>query len=167
MTGVLALTPTSFASTSGLLAVAGFGASLAKVVIAPGDWSAHSLRHGARHRILPGSRPERPQTIGATLRTVVIADYVLTATAAIAQLLTGLTIVRLGSHDLGQTRLGASLALYLLIGACWLPVVYLQIRMRDLVQAAVAAERGSYPKPIEACRASGSGSAGRPSCPTR
>jgi uncharacterized membrane protein len=39
---------------------------------------------------------------------------VLTATAAIAQLLTGLTIVRLGGHDLGQTWLGASLARYLL-----------------------------------------------------
>jgi uncharacterized membrane protein len=47
----------------------------------------------------------------------VIADYVFTATAAIAQPLTGLALVRLGGYDVGQTWLWASLALYVLIGA--------------------------------------------------
>jgi uncharacterized membrane protein len=83
-------------------------------------------------------RKEKPEAIAATLRTVVIADYVFTAAAAIAQPLTGLALVHLGGYDLGQTWLWASLALYVLIGVCWLPVVYLQIKMRDTAQAAGA-----------------------------
>jgi len=81
----------------------------------------------------------------ATLRSVVIADYAFTATAAIAQPLTGFALVQLGGYDLGQTWLWASLVLYGLIGACWLPVVYLQIRMRDLAEATVAARQPELP----------------------
>jgi len=84
-------------------------------------------------------RKEQPAAVAATLRTVVVADYVFTATAAIAQPLTGLVLVHLGGYALGETWIWASLALYGLIGACWLPVVALQIRMRDLAEAAVAA----------------------------
>ena len=84
-------------------------------------------------------RKEEPAAVAATLRTVVVADYVFTATAAIAQPLTGLVLVHLGGYALGETWIWASLALYGLIGACWLPVVALQIRMRDLAEAAVAA----------------------------
>jgi uncharacterized membrane protein len=91
-------------------------------------------------------RKEELQAIAATLRTVVIADYVFTTTAAIVQPLNGLALVRLGGYDLGQTWLWASLALYVLIGGCWPPVVYLQIRMRDLAQAAIAAGEGKLPQ---------------------
>ena len=90
-------------------------------------------------------RKEEPATIAATLRAVVLADYVFTATAAIAQPVTGFALVHLGGYDLSQTWLWASLALYVLIGACWLPVVYLQIRMRDLAEAAVAARQPELP----------------------
>ncbi len=90
-------------------------------------------------------RTETPEAIAATLRTVVLADYVFTATAAIAQPLTGLALVHLGGYALSQTWLWASLALYGLVGACWLPVVVLQIRMRDLAEAAVAAREPDLP----------------------
>ena len=84
-------------------------------------------------------RKEQPAAVAATLRTVVVADYVFTATAAIAQPLTGFALVHLGGYALGQTWIWLSLTLYVVIGACWLPVVVLQIRMRDLAEAAVAA----------------------------
>lgn len=90
-------------------------------------------------------RKEQPAAVAATLRTVVVADYVFTATAAIAQPLTGLALVHLGGYALGETWIWASLALYGLIGACWLPVVALQIRMRDLAEAAVAASHSTLP----------------------
>lgn len=90
-------------------------------------------------------RKEEPATIAATLRGVVIADYAFTATAAIAQPVTGFALVELGGYDLGRTWLWASLALYGLIGACWLPVVYLQIRMRDLAEATIAARQPELP----------------------
>ena len=47
--------------------------------------------------------------------------------------------MHLRGYELGQTWIALSLALYVLIGLCWLPVVVLQIRMRDLAEAAVAA----------------------------
>jgi uncharacterized membrane protein len=83
-------------------------------------------------------RKEKPEVVAATLRGVVVADYLFTATAAIAQPLTGLALVHLGGYDLSQTWLWVSLALYVLVGACWLPVVYLQIKMRDLAEDAIA-----------------------------
>jgi uncharacterized membrane protein len=92
-------------------------------------------------------RKEDPAVIAATLRAVVIADYAFTATAAIGQPLTGLALVHLGGYDLRQTWLWASLALYILIGACWLPVVYLQIRMRKLAEAAAAVREPEPPEP--------------------
>jgi uncharacterized membrane protein len=85
------------------------------------------------------NRKDSPATIAATLRTVVVADYLFTATAAILQPLTGLALAHLRGYEIGQTWIALSLALYVLIGLCWLPVVVLQIRMRDLAEAAVAA----------------------------
>lgn len=90
-------------------------------------------------------RTEGPAAIAATLRTVVVADYLFTATAATAQPLTGFALARLGGYDFSQTWLWGSLALYVLIGACWLPVVYLQIRMRDLAQGAAADGKAELP----------------------
>jgi uncharacterized membrane protein len=94
---------------------------------------------GIAYFLFRAERKEEPAALAGALRTVVIADYVFTATAAIAQPLTGFALVHVGGYDLGQTWLWASLALYVLIGACWLPVVYLQIKMRNLAEAAVAA----------------------------
>ena len=71
---------------------------------------------------------------------MVVADYLFTATVAILQPLTGLALAHLRGYELGQTWITLSLALYVLIGLCWLPVVVLQIRMRDLAVAAVAAD---------------------------
>jgi uncharacterized membrane protein len=85
------------------------------------------------------NRTESPAAIAATLRTVVVADYLFTATAAVVQPATGLLLVHVRGYHLGQTWIALSLALYVLIGLCWLPVVVLQIRMRDLAEAAVAA----------------------------
>jgi len=90
-------------------------------------------------------RKEEPASIAATLRTVVIADYVFTATAVVAQPVTGLLLVHLGGYALNQTWIVASLALYVLIGFCWLPVVVLQIRMRDLAEKAVDAKEPALP----------------------
>jgi uncharacterized membrane protein len=48
-------------------------------------------------------------------------------------------------EDPDQTWIMPSLMLYVLVGACWLPVVVLQIRMRDLAAAAAAANAKTLP----------------------
>lgn len=83
--------------------------------------------------------------LATTLRHVVIADYVFTATAAILQPVTGLALVHLGGFSLSQTWIWASIVLYGLVGVCWLPVVVLQTRMRDLADEALRSGRNSLP----------------------
>jgi len=85
------------------------------------------------------------EALATTLRHVVIADYVFTATAAILQPVTGLALVHLGGFSLDQTWIWASIVLYLLVGACWLPVIVLQTRMRDLADAALHSGQNLLP----------------------
>ena len=80
-------------------------------------------------------------TVAATARIVVIADFVFTATAVVAQPVTGLLLVRAVGYDLTEGWIIASIALYLVTGAFWLPVVWMQAKMRDL--AATAAGTGA------------------------
>ncbi len=70
--------------------------------------------------------------IAGTTRIVVIADMAFTATAAIAQPLTGWLLARQTGWDLTEGWIVASLALYVLTGVCWLPVVRIQSVLRDL-----------------------------------
>jgi uncharacterized membrane protein len=79
-----------------------------------------------------------PATIASTARVVVLADWVFTAPAVIVQPLSGLWLVHIVGYSLTESWLMWSYGLYALAGACWLPVIWLQIRLRDLaVEAAV------------------------------
>jgi len=73
---------------------------------------------------------------------VVLADWLFTLPAIIVQLLTGLALARLLGYPLSHGWLAWSLALFCLAGVCWIPVVCLQIRMRDLARAS---ERSGVP----------------------
>jgi uncharacterized membrane protein len=77
------------------------------------------------------------RVIAAVARDVVIADTLFTASAVVLQPLTGLAMVRLAGFGLSLPWVRWSIALYLLVGCCWLPVVWLQIRMRDLAGQAL------------------------------
>lgn len=70
---------------------------------------------------------------------VVIADFVFTAAAVVAQPVTGLLLARELGYPLGEGWIALSMLLYLVTGAFWLPVVWMQARMRDLARAAAAA----------------------------
>jgi uncharacterized membrane protein len=77
--------------------------------------------------------------IARTAGVVVLADMLFTATAIVAQPVSGWLLMQSAGYDLGQPWLVASLALYALAGVFWLPVVWMQIRMRDLATAAADA----------------------------
>lgn len=76
--------------------------------------------------------------IAVTNRHVVLADWLFTTPTVLIQPLTGLWMVHLLGLPLDTPWIAASLGLYGLAGACWLPVVWLQIRMRRLSQIAAA-----------------------------
>jgi uncharacterized membrane protein len=81
-------------------------------------------------------RSDDPGTIASTARIVVIADTVFTASAVILQPLTGAALARVMGYSLLEPWIVASFGLYLLVGACWLPVVWIQIKLRDLARTA-------------------------------
>ena len=74
--------------------------------------------------------------IAHTAGVVVVADVIFTASAVILQPVTGLLLAQQIGWPLTQGWLALSICLYVLTGICWLPVVWLQIRMRDLARAA-------------------------------
>jgi uncharacterized membrane protein len=69
---------------------------------------------------------------------VVLADYVFTASAVIVQPITGALLAEAVGWKLTEGWILASLGLYVLTGAFWLPVVFMQRRMRDLARAAAS-----------------------------
>jgi len=76
--------------------------------------------------------------VARTAGTVVLADTVFTATAVILQPVTGWLLAREAGWPLSEPWILAALGLYGLAGSAWLPVVVLQIRMRDLARTAAA-----------------------------
>jgi uncharacterized membrane protein len=71
-------------------------------------------------------------------RTTVRADFIFTLPAVILQPITGALLIAKPGFDPREPWLLASLALYALAGLCWLPVVWLQIRMKRMLEAKVA-----------------------------
>jgi uncharacterized membrane protein len=86
-------------------------------------------------------RTGNPAAIAHTARIVVIADAAFTASAVVLQPLTGWGLAAFTGTSMSHFWIKATLVLYVLVGLCWLPVVWLQARMRDM--AAAAAKRGT------------------------
>jgi len=89
--------------------------------------------------MLMAHRSGNAEFIARTAATVVIADMLFTLTAVLLQPVTGGLLMMLSSTSLSERWLLASLALYAIAGLFWVPVIFMQIEMRDL--ARLAAER--------------------------
>lgn len=83
-------------------------------------------------------RTKNTQAIAAVSRLVVRADFWFTTPAIIVQPATGIAMAIMAGYSLDQAWLMWTTALYLFAGACWLPVVWLQIRMATLASAAAS-----------------------------
>lgn len=84
-------------------------------------------------------RSGNPALIAHVAGTVVIADWLFTASAVLLQPITGYLLAREIGWPLTEGWIALSLALYLLTGCFWLPVVWIQHRLRDLAREAAAA----------------------------
>ena len=94
--------------------------------------------------MLLAHRTDNVGLVAAVACMVVIADFVFTATAVIVQPVTGVLLAWIVGYSLLEGWIVLSIALYLLTGAFWLPVVWMQMRMRDLATQAVR-EGGPLP----------------------
>ena len=77
-----------------------------------------------------------PAAIAHTARIVVVADALFTATAVVLQPLTGWAMAVMTGVSTFHWWIKATLVLYVFVGLCWLPVVWIQLKMRDLAAAA-------------------------------
>jgi uncharacterized membrane protein len=76
--------------------------------------------------------------IAGVARIVVLADFLFTATAVVVQPVTGVLLAWNVGYSLSDFWIFWSIILYVITGAFWLPVVWMQIRLRDLATAAAA-----------------------------
>ena len=83
--------------------------------------------------------------VAGVARIVVIADFLFTASAVVLQPVTGFLLAWWVGYSLTEGWIVLSLLLYLITGAFWVPVVFMQIKMRDLAMRA-AAEGTPLPK---------------------
>ena len=93
---------------------------------------------GSAYYMFCASRTRDPRAVAVVVRYVVIADWLFTTTTIVFQPLSGYYLAHLAGIPWTTRWIALSLGLYLLAGACWLPVVWMQLRMRDMARAAVA-----------------------------
>jgi uncharacterized membrane protein len=88
--------------------------------------------------MLMAHRTADAKLIAHTAGVVVIADLLFTATAVVLQPISGAALAMIAGYPMLGGWIGASLALYVLAGVCWLPVVWIQLRLRNLARKAAA-----------------------------
>ena len=71
------------------------------------------------------------------IRNTVLADYCFTAPAVIIQPLTGAWLVWQGGFNWSDQWLVTTYILYITAGLCWLPVVWIQIQLKNYLKQAV------------------------------
>jgi len=76
------------------------------------------------------------RAIAVVSRRVVIADWLFTTPTAVIQPATGFYLLHLAGMPLSARWVVWSIALYIVAGACWLPVVWIQIQMAKLARHA-------------------------------
>ena len=95
------------------------------------------------------SRTRDARVVAVVARHVVIADWIFTATTIVFQPLSGFYLAHLMGMPLRTPWLFWSTVLFVLAGLCWLPVVWLQMRLRDI---AVEAHRQGVELPLSYAR---------------
>ena len=97
------------------------------------DLVRHRHRQRAVYMFMANRRKDIAGIYFAT-RHVVIADWIFTTPSVIVQLITGIALVHVIGYELFK---GWALILYFFAGACWLSVVWMQIKMRDMAKDAL------------------------------
>lgn len=81
------------------------------------------------------------RVIAVVSRNVVLADWLFTAPAVVVQPATGAWMARLAGIPFTRRWLALAIGLYVLVGACWLPVVWLQIQMHRMADTALSTDQ--------------------------
>jgi len=69
-----------------------------------------------------------------TTRMVVLGDLLFTTPAGIVQIVSGVLLINTLGLEYSEPWLFYALCLFVFAGVCWLPVVWMQVKMRDIAQ---------------------------------
>jgi uncharacterized membrane protein len=101
---------------------------------------------GTAFQMWMANRSGDVRTIATVAGNVVIADYLFTTPAVIIQPISGIALIWIAGYDPFSSWLVAVYLLYVLAGICWMPVVAIQVRLRNIARDCAAASR---PLPAE------------------
>ncbi len=101
---------------------------------------------GSAFYMLFASLSRDVRAIAVVSRYVVLADWIFTSSTIVIQPLTGFYLIHLAGFPLQSAWIRWSIGLYFFAGACWLPVVWMQLRMRNM---AIAAARDGTELPAQ------------------
>ena len=96
--------------------------------------------------MLMAHRSGDPAFIARTATTVVIADMLFTLTAVLLQPVTGGLLMALSATTLAERWLVMSLGLYAVAGLFWVPVIFMQVEMRNLARVALVQRQPLPPR---------------------
>ena len=96
--------------------------------------------------MLMAHRSGDPAFIARTAATVVIADMLFTLTAVLLQPVTGGLLMALSATTFAERWLVMSLGLYAVAGLFWIPVIFMQVEMRNLARTALAQRQPLPPR---------------------
>lgn len=92
---------------------------------------------GSAFYMFVANRTKNISHIYFATKYVVIADFIFTTPAVLIQLITGIRLIEITEYSFTDSWIIWALALYFFAGACWLPVVWMQIVMRDMAMEAM------------------------------
>ena len=113
---------------------------IAKVIHILGTVLLFGTGMGTAFFLLMAYRSRDLDAIRVTARHVVIADWLFTAPAVVVQPITGVVLMLLLGYRFDTAWFAAVVVLFMLTGACWIPVVFIQYRLRDLAISAASFE---------------------------
>lgn len=85
------------------------------------------------------SRTSNVAAIAVTARHVVLADWLFTTPAVALQFITGVLLMLKLGYSFTSMWFFTVIALFVFIGVCWLPVIAIQYRLRELAESSLAA----------------------------
>ncbi len=100
---------------------------------------------GSVYYMWRADRSNQLDTIALTSKHLVTADWLFTLPAAIVQPITGILMAQHLGIKFNTPWLFSSIGLYMLMGCCWIPVVWIQIRVASITQQSVV-NKTSLPK---------------------
>ena len=82
-------------------------------------------------------RSNNIQAIAVTTKHVVLADWLFTFPAVITQFISGMLLVNMLNYSYSSAWFLAVISIFLFIGACWLPVIYIQYKLNHHADQAI------------------------------